>query len=189
MTIDFKKVRENRRIMEGLAGSVKQNSTALLAMGNAVRLMHDNLGVYEPDTLIHYQTGGQWSLHQMIGYYLHQMNPVDLYITSWSCTEEPVKFLTNLKLKGFIRSAYGILSDRTIERNPKAYDAAQGLFDKLRLTKLHAKVAVLINEKQSVTIVGSSNLTNNPRIECGVVDTHYNVAQFHKKWIAEKIEK
>ena len=69
----------------------------------------------------------------------------------------------------------------------RAFQFAQGITTSVKLAKCHAKVTVLENEHWSVTIVSSANMTNNPRIEAGVICTDLAAAEFHKKWIVDVI--
>jgi hypothetical protein len=48
---------------------------------------------------------------------------------------------------------------------------------------------VIENDEWSITINGSANYTNNPRIEAGCIIPLKASAEFHRKWILELLEK
>jgi hypothetical protein len=47
---------------------------------------------------------------------------------------------------------------------------------------------VIRNAQHALSIVGSANFTNNPRIEAGTVCNSNVIADFHQKWILEVLQ-
>lgn len=172
---------------EALSRSCTGDVTVLL--GESLKHLSACIGQLEKGRIIHFVTYGKWSMHQLIIYLLKQIGPANLYMTSWSMTEQPLRALLNLKMQGLLLDAHCILSDRLIERTPKVYDLAQHVFTQLKLIKLHAKVSVLENANWQIVVVGSANYTNNPRVEAGVIDTTGGSAMFHKNWILDELTK
>jgi hypothetical protein len=66
---------------------------------------------------------------------------------------------------------------------------AQNVFQPLKLAKLHAKVCLLHNDQWQVVVLGSANLTRNPKTEVGIIDTHPQSFQFHHKWMQDELAK
>lgn len=172
---------------EALSTSCTGDVSVLL--GESLNHLSACIGELQQGQIIHFVTYGKWSMHQLIIYLLKQIGPANLYMTSWSMTEQPLRALLNLKLNGILIDAKCILSDRLIERTPKVYDLAQNVFSQLKLIKLHAKVSVLENDNWQVVVVGSANYTSNPRVEAGVIDATGGSAMFHKEWILNELNK
>jgi hypothetical protein len=143
----------------------------------------------EQNQLIHFVTRGSWSSHQLISHLLQYIGPAHLILSTWSMTEDPCRALLNLKLKGQLLSAACILSERISERTPTVFQLAQNVFQPLKLAKLHAKVCLLHNDQWQVVVLGSANLTRNPKTEVGIIDTHPQSFQFHHKWMQDELAK
>lgn len=124
------------------------------------------------NALVHYRTAGKWHRHQLIAECLSYTGPADLYLSSWSMSEDPVRSIYMLRKKGLIRRAELVISERLNERTPEVMQYAWNVFDRIAMQKLHSKVTVLIGDKASLCIVGSDNLTRNPKDESGVIDCH-----------------
>ena len=60
--------------------------------------------------------------------------------------------------------------------------------NKIVMTSIHAKVTVIRSPAGSVTITGSANWTQNPRIEQGVITLDPACADFHISWIKKAME-
>jgi hypothetical protein len=81
-----------------------------------------------------------------------------------------------------------VLDYRIERRKPEAFQLANNIITRIKLTKCHAKVLVIRNETWDVTIIGSANFSKNPRIEAGVIFTDRKTAEFNAGWIDEIIE-
>lgn len=142
----------------------------------------------QPEQNYHYTTAGAWSLHDMIALASEKIGPAKLYLSTWTITEEPMRVLFGLIQKGLIQELNCLFDYRIEKRKAEAFQFAQVNASKIKLVKIHAKVAVLINEEWAITILGSANLTKNPRIEAGVFSSSLEVAEFHRNWITNEIE-
>ena len=156
--------------------------------GNLAQLK-ETVAILAPDTLTHYVTYGKWSLHQLIHYLVLQTGPADLYITTWSMTEDPVRSLLMLKKKGLLKRVECLLSERISERTPEVMQLARNVFDRLKFYKSHAKAFILVGERMSVVNVGSANLTRNKKNEIGVIDSSTAAVDFHLTWMKNEFAK
>lgn len=143
----------------------------------------------QPGHSYHYATAGLWSSHDLLLHLLRQTGPARIWIATWSMTEDSVRILVQGLTSGLIQSLDLLIDSRVITRNASAYAFAQAHADKVRISACHAKVTVLENEHFSISIVGSANYTNNPRIESGVLTENRDVAGFHKSWIEAEMKK
>jgi hypothetical protein len=51
------------------------------------------IGDLRPDEHIHIPSLGSWSMHDVLAFLLRITGPADVWITSWTITEEPVRLL------------------------------------------------------------------------------------------------
>jgi hypothetical protein len=153
--------------------------------------VHDTLTEVMGDmkTDLHYVSHGHWSLHNLLEYILPKVGKADVYIATWSLGEDATRCILNLVDAGWIHRIYAVLDYRAKNRHEAAFYLAQGHFAKIHTTACHAKVTVIVAEGHTLTINGSANYTNNPRIESGVISVSEKVAGFHKKWILDVIDK
>lgn len=141
----------------------------------------------EPESNYHFSTAGAWSLHEMIALACQRIGPSRLFLSTWTITEEPMRVLFQLIREGYIQELNCLFDYRIEKRKAEAFQLAKVNSAKVRLTKVHAKVAVLLSDEWSVSIIGSANLTKNPRIEAGVLSTCREVGEFHSRWIDNEI--
>jgi hypothetical protein len=142
----------------------------------------------QKDQSYHYSTAGAWSLHDMIALLSEKIGTAKLYLSTWTITEEPMRVLFQLIEKGYISELNCLFDYRIEKQKAEAFQLAKVNASRVKLVKIHAKVAVLINEEWAITILGSANLTKNPRIEAGVISSSRVAAEFHAGWIINEIE-
>lgn len=147
----------------------------------------DVVGDIAKGQTIHYATMGEWSSHDLLYHMLGITGPAAVWVATWSITETPVRELVDRLRVGAITELNMLLDWRTRVRCPEALSLAKANAATLRLANCHAKVTVIRGGGWDVTVVGSANYTNNPRIEAGVVSTDAAAADFHQAWIAAEI--
>jgi hypothetical protein len=149
--------------------------------------LQDLIGELEPECNYHFSTAGAWSLHDMIALTCQKIGASRLFLSTWTITEEPMRTLFQLIQEGRITELNCLFDYRIEKRKAEAFQLAKVNAARVKLTKVHAKVAVLLNDQWGVSIIGSANLTKNPRIEAGVLSTCRAVAEFHSSWINQEI--
>jgi len=142
-----------------------------------------------PGETIHIWNEGKLHLHQVLEAALQHTGRADAHLCSWSISVPAMKSILRLHTSGLIASIAGVVDFRTRKDHPEAFDMARTLFRSLRVHPCHAKVIVLIGEKMNVSILGSANLTNNPKQERILVSADENVVQWDLKHIHEMLEK
>lgn len=147
------------------------------------------IGVIEMDEVIHIATRGNWSTPHLIAFILNQIGPAKVWLTSWSVKEQAVRILLGLADEGLITELHALFDERTKVQCPQAYQLAQNQIVDIRLTKIHAKVSVIMNNDWGISIVTSANLTRNPRIERFAICMQKAVAEFDLGWIQQEIDK
>lgn len=151
------------------------------------KLLSESFGIIEKNKTYHYSTNGRWSQYELLCYILEQTGPAIVYLTTWKINNDVAGNIAMLKNKGFITDLFLVLEKRIEVTSPQAQDLITTVAEKFKITDIHAKVMVVENESWSITVSGSGNMTVNPRIECGVVSSHKEVATFHKTWILKEI--
>jgi hypothetical protein len=135
-----------------------------------------------------YASGALWSTHDILEYILAQIGPADLTLCTWSVSIAAAEKLLQWKNAGTLRSVKMLVDWRVQVRTPGMMELAKKNSVDMRVSSCHAKAFILQNAEWSISMVGSANLTNNPRIECGHISTSEQVCNFHKAWILAEIE-
>lgn len=148
-----------------------------------------SLGAIEQGKSIYTFSSGKWSSHELLAYILEQTGPADVWITTWSCTEEPLRMLVKMKQNRMINNIRCLFGDRVPVMSPNAWQLAKYNFTDIKLSHCHAKVQVIRNEHWGVVIMGSANFTINPRWEAGVVCCDKNIADCFIHGINEAMKK
>jgi hypothetical protein len=119
---------------------------------------------------------------------LKQYKPADLFMTTYAIREFPIRQLTMAMDRKELLSVNMVLDYRAKVRTPEVYQLANMNVNKIHLSAVHAKVTVMHSCKGCITIIGSCNLTSNPRIEAGVITMNEDVAAFHINWIQKLMD-
>jgi hypothetical protein len=135
---------------------------------------------------VHYVSDGDWSTNDLVMELLKLYKPAELFITTYALRELPVRQIILAQERKEILSVHMLIDYRAKARTPEVFQLAEMNINRIYLTNIHAKVTVLRSEAGCVTIVGSANWTQNPRIECGIISLNRSVADFHIGWI-EKV--
>jgi hypothetical protein len=137
---------------------------------------------------VHYVSNGDWSMNDLVLELLKTYKPAELWITTYAIRELPVRQLILAQERKDILSVKMLLDYRAKTRTPEVFQLASMNLNQICLTSIHAKVCVLRSAKGSVTIVGSANWTQNPRVECGVIRLSDQLAEFHINWIEKLMD-
>jgi hypothetical protein len=144
------------------------------------------LPVIEPDRVYHVASSGLWSMHDLVLHLLSMTGPARVTLATWSMSETAVRQLVAALIGGQITQLTALFDGRIRVRNPEVFEFLRYNTAHVRTTSNHAKVTVIENDAWSVACVSSANLTNNPRYEATVIDTHPEAARFHRRWIARE---
>lgn len=144
----------------------------------------------EPGECRHIVSQADWSTHHLIDAALDLTGPADLHLATWSASEDAIRMLLGWLADGRLRSVTALLDWRVKVRRPEAMQLARANFARLRVANCHAKLFVLsagAGAHEAITIVGSANLTANPRIEAAVAHSSPTVADFHREWLESEL--
>lgn len=149
--------------------------------------LEERLGAIEKDETIHVLTRSSWSTPHLIDHLIRQIGPAEVYVSTWSVKEQAVRTLLRLLDSGAITRLHGLFDERIRVQCPQAHQLIESQLTDIRLTKIHAKLTVLINNAWAVGISASANLTRNPRIESYVISSHRAIAEFYRDTIVAEL--
>lgn len=136
---------------------------------------------------VHFVSMGDWSTHNLVEHLLKTTGPATVYAATWSVTENPIRQLMRLADAGKIKELNLVIDWRVKVRCPQSLQLSRAAFANVRAANCHAKATVIQNKDWNISIIGSANYTNNPRIEAGVITESKQIANFHKDWIMAEI--
>jgi len=151
--------------------------------------LKDCIGSLHHNQIIKFITDGAWSMHHLLGHCLEEIGPSDVYLCTWTLTEDPARAILRMKNEGLINSLYCLFDHRIHTRAAGAHQIIAGIADKIQLTKTHAKVTCIIGEDKAASIVASANYTRNRRLEAGTIFTHMEAVLFDMNWIENELYK
>jgi len=138
------------------------------------------IGQLEQGKTTHYYSYGNFNLVRLILHISKQTGPVNVFMTSYSFSPKSIESINRqIEIKNFL-SFKVIVDNRVRSLSPKPFQMIVQSFD-YRCSSIHAKVALLWNEKWKLSIVTSQNATDNPKMERGVIFTSQEVFDFDIK--------
>lgn len=154
--------------------------------GTPLEILKKHIGDLDFSKTTHFVTSGRWSMNDLMTYVLLQTGPADVMVATWSIAEIAIRQVLKHHDQGLIKSISFLLDPRVKVRNPKPLQLLSANFA-FRLFRCHAKVTLIRSADHYISIVSSANMTNNPRIERGVIFPYKNVYDFDYKWLSETI--
>lgn len=152
------------------------------------------LGEVRRGETVHVISHGTWAMEEPLAHLLDLMGPADLHIMTWAVAERSVLRLAEALRQGFIRQLRAVIDDRQAVVRPEPLDVLRESAGpgNVGVAPCHAKAYVLEAvdpEGPAYTLVGSANLTQNPRPEATVITESRQVAAFYRGWIEEELER
>ena len=148
------------------------------------------LGELRPDEDIHFYSNGAFNLVQLVLYIIRQTGPAHLFLSSYSIAEESLAILRKKVDEQQIRDVRFLIDNRVRTISPKPFDYLVTAFqDCYRCCALHAKVALIWNDQWHISVVGSQNATNNPKLERGIIHTSQHVFDFDLKILNHEFDR
>lgn len=130
-----------------------------------------------PDSIEPYMHKGDWAIHEVLPNLLSRLGKSDVYIATFSISEDSLRPLFFLCDEGKI-SHMKLLLDTTVKRHKlDLLLFAANITPDIRIDSCHAKVLLIENESYRFGLVGSANLNTNHRWEAGFYFTggrHYD---------------
>lgn len=156
-----------------------KNDKNLENLYNYIENLKENQSIY-------FMTDGAWSNIDIIECILSITGPADVSFCTWSISTDAIRKFTEWQASGVIKSLNVIMDQGIRNRKPEIHQQATVAFKNLRLIKCHAKVCVITNERYSFVLMGSANLTNNPRKEAGLIVRCQEIATANLHWMGKE---
>lgn len=107
----------------------------------------------------------------LLGWNLPQTGEANVYVTTFSTSEEFLSGFHNLRKKGFINHATLVADLKASRKTVALAPMMERAFDSVYLAENHSKIVLVCNPDWHVWAVSSQNQTYGGRNECTVVGT------------------
>lgn len=169
------------------SGAVSIQSIIDNAIGKRKQTLDFVFGSIKENTTVHFSTGAEWSMIELLMYLLEQSGPADVIMSTFEISEYPARLIQQLIECGSITSFKCLLDYRSKERKEGVFHLVKNIAVQIKSIPCHAKVTVIRNDSWNIVVVGSANYTRNIRIEAGVIDTNPEAVLFHYRWMMEEL--
>ena len=142
-----------------------------------------------PSSTIPYFSKGNIQLHHILLDVLKQVGEADVFISSFTISEEFIRKLYKLKQQGIIKSLTLLIDLRSSKKTLHLSYFLSKVADEVYLANNHSKIILVKNKDHKVSIVTSQNQTRGNRYEAGMVCTDESVYDFYQKNIDEELPK
>ena len=110
-------------------------------------------------------------LFDVIEKILSETGPAEIYISTFSTSEEFLRRIFRLRQRGWLTKATMLTDLKASRKTVHLYTFISNVFDDVYLAENHSKVILLRNEKWMVSICTSQNQTRGNRTESGMITT------------------
>ena len=110
-------------------------------------------------------------LFDVIEKILAETGPAEIYISTFSTSEEFLRRIFRLRKRGWLTKAVMLTDLKASRKTVHLYTFISNVFDDVYLAENHSKVILIRNEKWMVSICTSQNQTRGNRTESGMITT------------------
>lgn len=110
-------------------------------------------------------------LFDVIEKILRETGPAEIYISTFSTSEEFLRRISKFKSTGLISRAVMLTDLKASKKTVNLYQFISLVFDAVYLGENHSKVILIHNDKWSVSVCTSQNQTRGNRAESGMIST------------------
>lgn len=137
------------------------------------------------------KTNGTSDCGSIFTYALQEWEEItEMYLATWTISKQNIKRLKEAVESGKLKSLTMVFSSTLKGANPALYASLVGAlkpFENVKLKEInsHAKTFSISNGKDYITVSGSANWSENPRIENFLILNDKNLFDHHKDWMSE----
>lgn len=132
---------------------------------------------------VHYANDTLFYLHDVIVHCLSQTGPAQLYFATYAIKEFQARMFSKMKAENLITAIHALVDYRNEQLDAGAMQILKKCCDSLGFERTHSKLIVIKNKEWGISIVTSANLTNNTRLDVGVITCHQKIAEERILWI------
>jgi hypothetical protein len=130
---------------------------------------------------------GLWSMHDLMLYLLEITGPAKIWMSTFSISEAAVRAMHLAIEKGFITEIH-CLFDHTIRKHKlQLLFFASNTVNYISISANHSKLILIENDSWKISVVGSANMTPNPRKEAGVIFSVPDIYDQYKTHLVKSI--
>lgn len=130
---------------------------------------------------------GLWSMHDLMLYLLEITGPAKIWLSTFSISEAAIRALHLAIEKGFITESH-CLFDHTIRKHKlQLLFFASNTVSDISISANHSKLILIENDSWKISVVGSANMTPNPRKEAGVIFSVPDIFDQYKSHLVKSI--
>lgn len=122
-----------------------------------------------PDAAVHAVLDNRLQLFDIIEKILAETGPAELYVSTFSTSEEFLRRLARLKRAGLVRHAALVIDHKASKKNLILYPFMRAVFDSVHLADNHSKLLLISNDRHKFSVVTSQNQTRGSRYECSLI--------------------
>jgi nitrate reductase beta subunit len=158
---------------------------------NFTALMKDFGGLPSENKYFAIKTNGTSDCGSIFSYILKEWEEItEMYLATWTISKQNIKRIEEAVLTGKLKSLTLVFSSTLKPANPALYASLVGSlknFENVKLKEInsHAKTFSVTNGKDFITVSGSANWSENPRIENFLILNDKNLFEHHKEWMSE----
>lgn len=151
--------------------------------------LQEDIGEIAPDQMYPFYSDGKWSNHQLFLYLLGLTGKAEVWLSTFSISEVSIRSFASGIEDGLI-SKLNCLFDHTIKKNKlDLLFFANNVVSDATILPNHAKLILIKNDQWKISVIGSANMTPNPRKEVGIIFTlPYIFDQYLKYFNSAKAE-
>lgn len=148
----------------------------------------NQIGIIEQDSIKAFWSDGQFSMHDMLLFLLKITGPCKVWLSTFSISEVAIRAMNSAVMDSSI-TELNCLFDYTIKSNKtQLLFFASNVCTSIKLTPNHSKLILLENDHWKLVVVGSANMTPNPRKEAGVIITISDIYDYYKQHLLDTME-
>ena len=110
-------------------------------------------------------------LFDIIERILSETGPAEIYISTFSTSEEFLRRIYRLRKRGLLTKATMLTDLKASRKTINLYTLISNVFDEVFLAENHSKVILIQNARWMVSICTSQNQTRGNRTESGMITT------------------
>jgi len=137
------------------------------------------------------KTNGTSDCGSIFSYALNKWDYIEeMYLATWTISKRNINRLKESLESGQLKHLTMVFSSTLKPANPALYASLMGNlkpFNNVKLKEInsHAKTFSISNGNDFITVSGSANWSENPRIENFLILNDKNLFEHHKEWMSE----